>query len=667
MAESSGSLIVTIRRSVAFLGPASVKVTTTPGTAGAADFTSLSQVVNFADGEIFNTVTIMLAQDSLVEPNETFKVTLSTPSAGCTLGSPATALVVIVDNAFSTDTTKPGTPVITSPAANAMVGVPTGGTLLLTGTASDKNGLSGVRILKSLGTFLTFATQASDGAPSTTWSALVTPVTGLNTFQARSVNGTGINSDAVTRTFIVTRPLLVNVSGYGTVTPGYAPSSYRQVGKPQTLTATVGAGYLFKGWTILSSHTPASIGASNLSLPTLSFVHQEGLALRASFVPSPYTAANTGVFNGGIDATGLNPGLGIFPSLSNTGYVSVTVKTTGAFTATLKLDGTAYPVAGVFDAVGTAHFGALGTTTFSIVRKDLPALFVNLGINLGTGIISGAAASYNGSAVTGSAVISAERCPFGPASLVPSSLLGPANADATYTIIMAPIQGQTLGNANYPQGTGYASMKLTKAGAVTVSGVLADGTPFTEATTLSAAQHWRLFASLYGNKGLVAGSADFGPSNYDFLALNSTWLRPVMDAQYYPGGWANSISFNVAGAKYTVIAGTSVLPGLDVAGDAELDFSGAGLSSTVKDTFTTSGADVIHNTASDVTYKLTINRATGMFTGFFTAPDGSKPVFNGVVQTKSLSTQSAGFFVTPVPKVKDYTGQSGNVILSATP
>ena len=42
--------------------------------------------------------------------------------------------------------------------------------------------------------------------------------------------------------------------------------------------------------------------------------------------------------------------------------------------------------------------------------------------------------------------------------------------------------------------------------------------------------------------------------------------------------------------------------------------------------FTTTGADVIHNTANDVTYKLTINRMTGMFTGFFTAPDGSKPV-----------------------------------------
>ena len=63
----------------------------------------------------------------------------------------------------------------------------------------------------------------------------------------------------------------------------------------------------------------------------------------------------------------------------------------------------------------------------------------------------------------------------------------------------------------------------------------------------------------------------------------------------------------------------------------------------------------------------TINRTTGMFTGFFTAPDGSKPAFNGVVLTKSLSTQSAGFFLTTAPKVNDYTGQAGNVILTATP
>ena len=667
--KTAGHVNVTINRGVAFVGPASVKISTSPGTAGKANFNSATEVISFLDGETSKSVGIDILNDNHADADLTFTVTLSNPSAGASMASPASATVVITDPSLLQDTTKPGVPVFTSPAANAMVGVPAGGKLTLIGNATDNKGIGEVDILDSTGKFLVAAALSAPNAATTGWTAAVIPATGNNLFQVIALDSNGNTSPTVGRSFTILRPLVVSVSGYGSVTAGYAPSSYQLVGKPQTLTATPGAGYLFTGWSILSSNTAASIGVSTsaLALPTITFLHQEGLALRATFAPSPYTAANTGVFNGGIDPSSSVPAGGTAASLSTMGYVSAMVQTTGTFTAALKLDGTSYPVSGVFDVVGTARFGTSRATTFTIVRSNLPALFVTLGIKAGTGVVSGVVSAFDGASVTASSTITAERCPFGSANLVPASLLGTANADATYTLIMPAISGQTLGNANYPQGSGYASMKLTKAGAVTVSGVLADGTSFTESTTLSAAQHWRLFVSLYGNKGLVAGNAVFGPSNYDFLALSSTWLRPVMDSQYYPGGWADGINFNVAGAKYTVTAGQSVLPGLDVAGDAELDFSGAGLASTVKDSFTTTGADVIHNTANDVTYKLTINRMTGMFTGFFTAPDGSKPVFNGVVLTKGLSTQSAGFFLTPAPKVNDYAGQSGNVILSATP
>ena len=666
--ENVGAVTVTINRSVAFSGPATVKISTAVGTAGAADFTGFSnQVINFADGQTSGTVTIPITHDQLVEANETFTVKLSSPSAGSSLGTPASAVVVIDDpsSTAAADTTPPGIPLITSPAANAMIGVPTGGTLTLTGTATDNKSVNLVAVRDVNFNLLGTARLASPGAASTAWTATVTPVTGINTFRVHSDDLLSNQSAAAIRTITVLRPLVVNVSGYGTVTAGYAPSSYRQVGKPLTVTATVGAGYLFNGWTILSSHTAAAIGASNLALPALSFIHQEGLVLRANFVPSPYTTANTGVFNGGIDPSASIPTGGTAATLSTIGYVSATVQTSGAFTAALKLDGTSYAVTGIFDAGGTARFGTSRSAVFTIVRSGLPALFVTLGINTGTGIISGVVSTFDGTSTTASSTLTAERCPYNASHLVPAAQLGPVNADALYTIILPAITNQALGNANYPQGSGYASMKLTKLGAITVSGVLADGTPFSEATTLSGALHWRLFASLYGNKGLVAGNAAFGVSNYDFLATSSTWIRPVMDSQYYPGGWAGGLLLNVAGAKYTVTAGHSVVPGLDLAGDAELDFSDAGLTSTVEDLFTLSAADI--PSYRDTGLKLTINRATGVYTGTFTAPDGTKPVFNGVVVNKSSATQCEGFFLTPAPKVKDYTGQSGYVVLFATP
>ena len=657
---------VVIRRRVAFSGPASVKISTSPGTATSAAFTSVNQVVSFADGETSKPVTIVIATDNATHANHTFTVMLSSPSTGCTLGAPATATVVLITG-DGTDSTAPGAPVITSPAANALVGVPVGGTLTLTGTAMDNKEVSLVTIRDGAGTFLTNATLAAPGAASTEWTAIVTPAAGTNTYKVASSDFFMNTSPVVARTVTVLRPLVVNIYGYGTVRAGYSPSSYRQVGKPLTITATPGAGYLFTGWSILSTQTTAGIGASSLSLPTLSFLHQEGLILRATFVPSPYVATNTGVFNGGIDPSPTLPAGGTAASLSSAGYVSVTVQTSGAFTAALKLDGTSYPVTGVFDVSGTARFGPSQAAVFNIVRKNLPGLFVTLNISLGTGIISGVVSAFDGSALTAASIITAERCPFGTGNLVPASLLAAGNADALYTTILPATTNAGFATTNFPQGSGYASVKLTKAGAISVNGVLADGTPLTGATTLSGAQHWRLFASLYGNKGLVAGNVVFAAGNYDFTALGTLWLRPEMDSQYYPGGWPVGIQVNVGGAKYTVPAGASVLPGLNAHGDAEVVFSQSGLSGPLSDTFKLSSADIATNTGNDPSYKVTINRQTGMFSGFFTQSDGTKPVFNGMVLTKSITTVSAGFFLNPAPKVKDYTGQSGGVILEATP
>ncbi len=665
--KTAGHVNVTINRGVAFVGQASVKISTKPGTAGKTNFNSVAQVVIFQDGQTSISYGIDILNDNHADADLTFTVTLSNPSTGASIGSPASATVVILDPSVMQDTTPPGAPVITSPAANASVGVPTGGILTLTGTATDNKGIGGVGIADSTGTFLVAATLSARNAATTAWTAALVPATGHNVFQVVAYDSNGKASPVVSRSFTILRPLVVNISGYGSVTAGYAPSSYRQVGQPQTITATPGAGYLFTGWSILSSQTAAAIGASPLSLPTLSFLQQEGLALRASFVPSPYVAGNTGVFNGGVDPSPSVPAGGTAASLSTVGYATVTVQTSGAFTSALKLDGTSYPVAGVFDVTGTARFGPSRAAVFTIARQSLPGLSVTMNLNLGTGIISGVVSAFDGSTVTASSTITAERCPFSIANLVPPSLLAASNADALYTTIMTPTTNAGLTTAQFPQGAGYASVKLTKTGTITVSGVLADGTPLTSATTLSGAQHWRLFASLYGNKGLVAGNAAFAAGNYDFTALGTLWLRPEMDSQYYPGGWPGGIAINVGGAKYTVPAGASVLPGLDTQGDAEVVFSQAGLASPLSDTFTLSSADIAHNTGNDPSYKVTINRQTGVFSGFFTHSDSSKPVFTGVVLNKSVTTVSAGFFLSQAPTVKDYTGQSGLVVLDATP
>jgi hypothetical protein len=69
--------------------------------------------------------------------------------------------------------------------------------------------------------------------------------------------------------------------------------------------------------------------------------------------------------------------------------------------------------------------------------------------------------------------------------------------------------------------------------------------------------------------------------------------------------------------------------------------------------------------STDASYTLAINRATGLMNGTFTHTNGTKPSFQGIIFQKAGSPHSGGhgFFLTPIPAVKDYTGESGGVTL----
>lgn len=96
--EEDGAVTVTVLRTGGSRGTASVRVATSNGTATAPpDFASTSVLVSFADGETSRTVSIPIREDTLIEPNETVNLTLSTPT-GAVLGSPTTAVITIRDN-----------------------------------------------------------------------------------------------------------------------------------------------------------------------------------------------------------------------------------------------------------------------------------------------------------------------------------------------------------------------------------------------------------------------------------------------------------------------------------------------------------------------------------------------------------------------------------------
>lgn len=97
--EGLATAIITVQRVNGSDGAASVAYATANGTATAGqDYTATSGVLNFAAGETSKTFTVSILNDTTAESNETVALTLSNPTGGATLGSPATATLTIADD-----------------------------------------------------------------------------------------------------------------------------------------------------------------------------------------------------------------------------------------------------------------------------------------------------------------------------------------------------------------------------------------------------------------------------------------------------------------------------------------------------------------------------------------------------------------------------------------
>jgi hypothetical protein len=98
--EGAGVVHLVITRTGGSDGGVSVTLTSSDGTATApGDYAAVSATVTFAAGDTAaKTVDVAIVDDNVVEPLETFAVTLSAPTGGATLGVPATATISIQDD-----------------------------------------------------------------------------------------------------------------------------------------------------------------------------------------------------------------------------------------------------------------------------------------------------------------------------------------------------------------------------------------------------------------------------------------------------------------------------------------------------------------------------------------------------------------------------------------
>lgn len=97
VSEREPMVPLTVVRTGNTSGVVTVNWTTAHGTAGNADYTPGSGVVQFLPGQVSSTFFVPLRNDELVEADETFSIHLSNPSAGATLGGLASVTVTIYD------------------------------------------------------------------------------------------------------------------------------------------------------------------------------------------------------------------------------------------------------------------------------------------------------------------------------------------------------------------------------------------------------------------------------------------------------------------------------------------------------------------------------------------------------------------------------------------
>jgi uncharacterized repeat protein (TIGR01451 family)/uncharacterized delta-60 repeat protein len=97
--ESSNLLVTVVRTNGSPTGTNSVVFSTSDGSATAGfDYTATSGVLTFTNGETVKTFTVPILQDTLVEGDETFTVSLSGPDSSAQILSPSNTLVTIIDD-----------------------------------------------------------------------------------------------------------------------------------------------------------------------------------------------------------------------------------------------------------------------------------------------------------------------------------------------------------------------------------------------------------------------------------------------------------------------------------------------------------------------------------------------------------------------------------------
>ncbi len=396
------------------------------------------------------------------------------------------AYTVVVSNAFGITNAEAVLSVVAPAIAIAAVhATVTNSLLLITGTASDPNGVATVLCqLNSNGWF------AASG--TTKWQTNVTLQPGSNTFQAESLDPVG-NPSAIKTVAIfysVTSPITLQSNGLGSIHAEFTGTNLI-IDRGYTVRAMPASGWLFANWA----------GSVSGTKNPLSFLMQSNFTITASFVTNPFIAA-TGTYAGlFLDTNAV--------AEQSAGLINdLVIQTSGAYSGQIILAGIHHGFSGNFDV------SEQSLTTVGRTAAQGGPLAMNL--------------TLNGNEVTGSINGSDDGAWASP---LLAERVNKLNGSGEYTMLIPPGQG--------PPGDGYI-LVTNHNGTVTLSGATADGSAFGQSVPLVGAGDLPFYASLYSNTGLLIGWLNL---NGNLTATDIWWIKPASSTTaLYPSGYTNIVT-----------------------------------------------------------------------------------------------------------------------------
>lgn len=244
------------------------------------------------------------------------------------------------------------------------------------------------------------------------------------------------------------------------------------------------------------------------------------------FTPQVFSTARVGTYQGILRDAGGN----VVGALTGIKLLS-----TRSFSGKVILNGLTYSFSGVLLPDGSF--------TGSILRTGKTPLAVTL--QLGT-TPSGALTlqgQVSGDGTTGNGFIA--QAPYSTTNLAPPTLA------KSYTFLLPAPQ---TGDVTKPEGDGYGSVVVSKAGAITSSGKTGDGVAFTTSGFLTADRQWHWLQLLYSSKGQIGSVLTFrdvaGVSDLDGAVH---WVKnPNAVNKSYPLGF--NLAPRLVGSLYTAPA-----------------------------------------------------------------------------------------------------------------